>query len=187
MSFELNGQPIYAGRSFVDADGNQYPRNWTHVLTQEQKDALGITWVPDPAPVDTRFYWDHNLPKRLEDEPAVDENDDPVLDEDGVQIINTGLKTEWTRKQKEIAGSLLAQSDWYVTRKAEAGTEIPADVATYRTAVRTVSGQREAEISAAATFEAFVALVTNQPEVYDPDTDTMVDNTEPFLTPWPEQ
>ena len=187
MSFELNGQPIYAGRSFVDADGNQYPRNWTYVLTQEQKDALGIVWVPDPAPVDTRFYWDHGVPKRLEDEPAVDENGDPVLDKDGVQIINTGLKTEWTRKQKEIAGSLLAQSDWYVTRKAEAGTEIPADVATYRTAVRTVSGQREAEISAAATFEAFVALVTNQPEVYDPDTDTMVDNTEPFLTPWPEQ
>ena len=186
MSFELNGQPIYAGRSFVDADGNQYPRNWTRVLTQEQKDALGITWVPDPAPVDTRFYWDHDLPKRLEDEPAVDENDDPVLDEDGVQVINYGLKTEWTRKQKEIAGSLLAKSDWYVTRKAEAGTEIPADVATYRTAVRTVSGQREAEISAAATFEAFVALVTNSPTVLNEENE-VVANTEPFLTQWPEQ
>jgi len=186
MSFELNGQPIYAGRSFVDADGNQYPRNWTYVLTQEQKDALGITWVPDPAPVDTRFYWDHDNPKRLEDEPAVDENNDPVLDEDGVQVINTGLKTQWIRQQKEIAGSLLAQSDWYVTRKAEVGTEIPADVATYRTAVRTVSGQREAEISAAATFEAFVALVTNSPTVLNEENE-VVANTEPFLTQWPEQ
>jgi len=186
MSFELNGQQIYAGRSFVDADGNQYPRNWTYVLTQEQKDAIGITWVPDPAPVDTRFYWDHDNPKRLEDEPAVDENNDPVLDEDGVQVINTGLKTQWIRQQKEIAGSLLAQSDWYVTRKAEAGTEIPADVATYRTAVRTVSGQREAEISAAATFEAFVALVTNSPTVLNEENE-VVANTEPFLTQWPEQ
>jgi len=186
MSFELNGQPIYAGRSFVDADGNQYPRNWTYVLTQEQKDAIGITWVPDPAPVDTRFYWDHDNPKRLEDEPAVDENNDPVLDEDGVQVINTGLKTQWIRQQKEIAGSLLAQSDWYVTRKAEVGTEIPADVATYRTAVRTVSGQREAEISAAATFEAFVALVTNSPTVLNEENE-VVANTEPFLTQWPEQ
>ena len=186
MSFELNGQPIYAGRSFVDADGNQYPRNWTYVLTQEQKDAIGITWVPDPAPVDTRFYWDHDNPKRLEDEPAVDENNDPVLDEDGVQVINTGLKTQWIRQQKETAGSLLAQSDWYVTRKAEVGTEIPADVATYRTAVRTVSGQREAEISAAATFEAFVELVTNSPTVLNEEGE-MVANTEPFLTQWPEQ
>ena len=185
MSFQLNGQQIYAGRSFVDADGNQYPKNWTSVLSQGQKDALGIVWVPDPAPVDKRFYWDHDLPKRLEDEPAVLEGE-PVLDEDGVQLINYGLKTEWTRKQKEIAGSLLARSDWYVTRKAEAGTEIPADVATYRTAVRTVSGQREAQISEAATFEAFVALVTNPPTVRN-DAGETVANTEPFLTPWPEQ
>ena len=185
MSFELNGQRIYVGKSFVDADGAIYPTNWNRVFTQEQKDAIGITWVPDPAPVDTRFYWDHDLPKRLEDEPAVVEGE-PVLDEDGVQVIYTGLKTQWIRQQKEIAGSLLAKSDWYVTRKAEAGTEIPADVATYRTAVRTVSGQREAEISAAATFEAFVALVTNSPTVLNEEGE-MVANTEPFLTPWPEQ
>jgi len=187
MAFQLNDQVIRPGKSFVDADGVIYPTNWNTVFTQEQKDAIGIVWVPDPAPVDTRFYWDHDLPKRLEDEPAVDENNEPVLDEDGVQLINYGLKTEWTRKQKEIAGSLLAQSDWYVTRKAEAGTEIPTDVATYRTAVRTVSGQRETQISEAATFEAFVALVTNQPKVWDETTQAMVDNTEPFLTPWPEQ
>ena len=187
MAFQFNGQQIYAGRPFVDADGNQYPKNWTSVLSQETKDILGIVWVADPAPVDTRFYWDHDLPKRLEDEPVVDENDEPVLDEDGVQRIYPGLKTEWTREQKEMAGILLAPTDWYVTRKAEAGTEIPADVATYRTAVRTVSGQRETQISEAATFEAFVALVTNQPKVWDETAQAMVDNTEPFLTPWPEQ
>ena len=186
MAFQFNGQQIYAGRPFVDADGNQYPKNWTSVLSQETKDELGITWVADPAPVDTRFYWDRNLPKSLEDEPAVS-NGEPVLDEDGVQVINTGLKTQWIKQQKELAGSLLAQSDWYVTRKAETGTEIPADVATYRTAVRTVSGQRETQISEAATFEAFVALVTHQPDVWDETAQAMVDNTEPFLTPWPEQ
>ena len=187
MSFQLNGQQIYAGRSFVDADGNQYPKNWTSVLSQETKDELGITWVPDPAPVDTRFYWDHDLPKRLEDEPAVDENDQPVLDEDGVQVIEPGLKTQWIKLQKKDAGNLLASSDWYVVRKAEAGTEIPADVATYRTAVRTVSGQREAQIAAVTTVDELKALLESQPKVYDPDTDTMVDNPEPFITPWPEE
>jgi hypothetical protein len=187
MSFELNGQRIYVGKSFVDADGAIYPTNWNRVFTQEQKDAIGITWVPDPAPVDTRFYWDHDLPKRLEDEPAVDENDDPVLDEDGVQVINTGLKTQWVRQQKEIAGSLLAQSDWYVTRKAEAGTEIPADVATYRTAVRTVSSQRETQIAAVTTVEELKSLLESQPKIRDEVTGEMVDNPETFITPWPEQ
>ena len=187
MSFQFNGQQIYAGRPFVDADGNQYPKNWTSVLSQETKDELGITWVADPAPVDTRFYWDHDLPRRLEDEPAVDENGDAVLDKDGVQVINTGLKTQWIKQQKEMAGSLLAQSDWYVTRKVEAGTEIPADVATYRAAVRTVSGTRESEINATTTTAELKALVDNQPKVWDETTQAMVDNTEPFLTPWPEQ
>ena len=187
MAFQLNGQPIYVGKSFVDANGVLYPTNWNRVFTQEQKDEFGITWVPDPAPVDTRFYWDHDLPKRLEDEPAVDENGDAVLDEDGVQVINYGLKTQWIKQQKEIAGSLLARSDWYVVRKAEAGTEIPADVATYRTAVRTVSGQREAQIAAVTTVEELKALLESQPKVYDLDTGTMVDNPETFITPWPEE
>jgi hypothetical protein len=187
MPYFLNGTQLRVGKSFRGPDGTWYPNTFLRHATQEQKDAVGVTWVPDPTPVDTRFYWDHDLPKRLEDEPAVDENDDPVLDEDGVQVINTGLKTEWTRKQKEIAGSLLAQSDWYVTRKAEAGTEIPADVATYRTAVRTVSGQREAQIAAVTTVEELKLLLESQPKIWDETSQTMVVNPETFITPWPEQ
>ena len=188
MGFLLNGQPLAVGRPFTDADGTQYPSNWLRLASEDEKAAIGITWEADPAPVDTRFYWDHDLPKRLEDEPAVDEDDNPVLDADGVQIINKGLKTEWVAQQKQIAGSLLAPSDWYVTRKAEDPTaEIPAAVATYRAAVRATSGTREAEINACTTTEELAALLTNQPEVYDEATDSMVANTEPFITPWPEE
>jgi len=186
MGFIRNGQPLRAGKAFTDEDGTQYPKNWARVFSEEQKTSLGITWEPDPAPVDTRFYWDHDVPKRLEDEPAVDENGDPMLDADGVQIINTGLKTQWIAQQKQIAGSLLAQSDWYVTRKAETGAAIPADVATYREAVRTISGTREAEIAATTSTADLKALLESQPKVYDEATDSMVANTEPFITPWPE-
>ena len=186
MSFQLNGQPIYVGKSFVDADGAIYPTNWNRVFTQEQKDAIGITWVPDPAPVDTRFYWDHDLPKRLEDEPAVDKNGDAVLDEDGVQVINTGLKTQWIKQQKEIAASLFAPTDWYIIRKADTGIDVPTEVKQYRDLVRITSGMREDQIKQAATFEAFVALVTNPATVYDEVTQTSVLNPEPHLTVWPK-
>ena len=186
MPYFLNGTQLRVGKSFRGTDGTWYPNTFLRHASQAEKDALGITWQPDPTPVDTRFYWDHDLPKRLEDEPAVDENGDAVLDADGVQVINTGLKTQWVAQQKQIAGSLLAPTDWYVVRKSESGTEIPADVATYRTAVRTVSGQRETQITDAATFEEFVALVTNQPTVYDETTQTQIANPEPFLTPWPD-
>jgi len=184
MSFQLNGQVLRPGKSFV-ADGVIYPTNWTRVLTQEQKDAIGITWVPDPPPVDTRFYWDHDLPKRLEDEPAVDENGDPVLNKDGVQIINTGLKTQWIRQQKEIAASLFAPTDWFIIRKADTGIDVPADVKQYRDMVRITSGLREDQIKQTSTFEEFVALVTNSAEVYDEVSQTSKPNPEPHLTPWP--
>jgi len=188
MGFLINGQPLRVGRPFTDANGVQYPSNWLRLASEDEKAAIGITWEADPAPVDNRFYWSEGNPKRLEDEPAVDADGEPILDADGVQLINKGLKTEWVAKQKEIAGSLLAPYDWYVTRKAEDPTaEIPAAVATYRAAVRTTSGTREAEISACTTTEELVALLTNPAEVYDEATDSMVANTEPFITPWPEQ
>jgi len=190
MAYVLNGTTkLRVGKAFVDpATSIQYPANWLRLASEADKAAIGITWEADPAPVDTRFYWDHDLPKRLEDEPAVDEDGNPVLDADGVQIINYGLKTEWVKKQKEIAGSLLAPTDWYVTRKAEDPTaEIPAAVATYRAAVRTTSGTREAEINACTTTAELAALLTNPAQVYDEATDSMVANTEPFITPFPEQ
>ena len=187
MGFLLLGQPLAAGRPFTDADGTQYPSNWLRLASEDEKAAVGITWEADPTPVDKRFYWDHDLPKRLEDEPAVDQDGDPVLDSDGEQIINRGMKTEWIAQQKQIAGSLLAQSDWYVTRKAEDPTaEIPAAVATYRAAVRTTSGTREAEIIACTTTEELAALLTNPAQVMNDDGE-MVPNTEPFITPFPEQ
>jgi hypothetical protein len=188
MGFLINGQPLQVGRPFTDANGVQYPSNWLRLASEDEKAAIGITWEADPAPVDQRFYWGENNPKRLEDEPAVDEDGDPVLDADGVQIINKGLKTEWVAKQKQIAGSLLAPSDWYVTRKAEDPTaEIPAAVATYRAAVRTTSGTREAEINACTTTEELAALLTNPAEVYVEATGAAEPNPEPFITPWPEQ
>jgi len=185
MAFVLDGKTLRVGAAFTDANGTQYPANWLRLTTLAEKEAIGITEVPDPAPVDTRFYWDHDLPKRLEDEPAVDEDGDPVLDADGVQIINQGLKTNWTAQQKQIAGTLLAPTDWYVTRKAETGADIPADVLAYREAVRTTSGTREAEINACTTTEELAALLTNPAQVMNDDGE-MVPNTEPFLTVWPE-
>ena len=187
MGFLINGQPLSVGRPFTDANGTQYPSNWLRLTSEEEKEAIGITWEADPVPVDQRFYWSEGNPKRLNDENATDENGDAVLDADGNQVVNYGLKTEWVKKQKEIAGTLLAPSDWYVTRKAEDSTaEIPAAISTYRAAVRTTCGTREGEINACTTTDELVALLTNPAQVMNDDGE-MVANTEPFITPWPEQ
>ena len=82
----------------------------------------------------------------------------PVLDEDGVQVVTKGLKSNAIAQVKTTAGSLLSTTDWMVTRQAETGTSIPSAVLDYRAAVRTASGAIETAILGATTLEAFMAL-----------------------------
>lgn len=187
MAFLLNGQPLGVDRPFTDADGTQYPANWLRRASADEKAAVGITEVADPEPYDQRFYWGVGNPKALENVNVVDENNNPVLDGDGNQIVNKGLKSVWVAKQKEIAATLLAPTDWYVTRKAEDSTAaIPAAVSTYRAAIRTTCGTRETEINACTTTDELAALLTNPAEVLDSE-GNMVANTESFITRWPDR
>jgi hypothetical protein len=71
MGFLLNGQPLAVGRPFTDADGTQYPSNWLRLASEDEKAAIGITWEADPAPVDTRFYWDTICPSGLRMSPLL--------------------------------------------------------------------------------------------------------------------
>ena len=49
--FLLNGQPLPLDTPFKDAAGNSYPANWLRLTTIHEKNAIGITEVPDPVPV----------------------------------------------------------------------------------------------------------------------------------------
>lgn len=46
----LNGSPLPLDTPFKDAEGNSYPANWLRLTTLEEKQAIGITEVPDPEP-----------------------------------------------------------------------------------------------------------------------------------------
>lgn len=98
--------------------------------------------------------------KALDDVNAVDEDNNPILDEDGVQVVTPGVKTNEKNQIKAQAAGLLQSTDWYVVRNAESATAIPADVTTFRTAVRTKSNEMETAIDNAATIEAVEALFT---------------------------
>jgi len=98
--------------------------------------------------------------KSLVDINAVDEDNQPVLDDEGKQIVIPGLKTIEKKQIKAQTAGLLQSTDWYVVRKAEAGTEIPAEVTAYRTAVRAKSNEMEVAIDGAASVEALEALFT---------------------------
>lgn len=48
--FLLNGSPLPLDTPFKDAEGTSYPANWLRLTTLEEKQAIGITEVPDPVP-----------------------------------------------------------------------------------------------------------------------------------------
>lgn len=135
--FVAGGKVIPVDVPFVLND-IQYPANWLRLSSEEDKKAAGISWQPDPEPVDQRFYWDHGIPKNLED-----------------------LKKQWIAQQKQTAGTLLASTDWYITRQFETSLDVPAEILDYRAAVRRVSGEREVQIAACESVSDLAELVIN--------------------------
>ena len=156
----------------------QYPADIFSKWTKDEKEAIGIYEVITDSTnkKDEAYYintneqfdyannqvtrsWGTATPKRLEDEDAVDENGDPVLDDDGKQIINYGLKTEKKRIVKQQASGLLAPTDWYVVKATEV-TEynVPENVTNFRAEVRAKSNEMESQIDACTNVDELKAL-----------------------------
>ncbi len=159
MAWLHNGITLKVGKGW--SDGNyKHPYNWASAWSAEDKEHWGVTWQDDPdTSYDDRFYWARDVARSLTDINVVDEDGDAVIDPTtGEQMVQLGLKSIWVAKTKQTANSLLASSDWYVTRKSESNVAIPSTISTYRTAVRTASGTIETAINGCADLDAFKAL-----------------------------
>jgi len=71
-----------------------------------------------------------------------------------------GLKTVLIRNIKAQAAGILQDTDWYITRKADAGTAVPSSITTHRAAVRTKAAEQETQITNAADTPALETLYT---------------------------
>jgi hypothetical protein len=172
--YYLGSKALRQNSSF-EIGGTVYPSNWLQQSTEDEKAAIGITWVDDPVRADDRFYWngDATMPKALEDVDAVDENGDPLwvqvwnaeteqMEDTSERLVTRGLKYTWIAQVKDTAGKMLAQTDWMVTRKFERDVDIPADVVTKRAAIVTECTRLETAITGAADMDAFIAVVQDQ-------------------------
>jgi hypothetical protein len=166
--FQLNGNPIQIDNE-ITINGVKYP----HLRDPALRAELGIVEVADPEFYDQRFYWGVGNPKILNDRPEVKEDGSPLfvqvydpateqMVDTTEQVVTKGLKSEWIAQVKATAGSLLAQSDWKVTRAAEGIKAVDADTLAKRAAIRAYSDKLEADIKACTTVEELIAVVTNQ-------------------------
>ena len=152
--FLLDGKTLTPGRAFTH-NGIQYPANWLRLTTLEEKEAIGITEVPDPSPVDGRFYWGKDADDNLIPKQFGDIGPDPVSG-----IVTTGLQTQWKKEQDQTAYTLLSPNDWYITRNAETGAAIPVGITSFRTEVRSVCAERQDMITATTSTPQLADLVT---------------------------
>ena len=173
--FLLNGNRLPEGTSFYDANGTQYGAGWLNQATEEQKLAIGITWVADSVRADDRFYWNGeiNNPKALEDKletkidgsslykQVYDKTTESMVDTTE-QVVTKGLKSQFVAQIKDTAGKLLNATDWYVIRKAERSIDIPLEVALKRTKIVAEADRLEVDINAATTVEDLIAVLNNQ-------------------------
>ena len=67
------------------------------------------------------------------------------------------VKARMIQTSRNMASELLSRHDWMAIREMEGGEAMPADVKTYRAAVRTESNNKEAEINALADMDAIKA------------------------------
>ena len=163
---------IKPGRGWADKDGNQQPPNW-NIWDDVYKKSMNIEEVVLDAKPDSRFHnWiDNGLGgiSNITDKPLDD------VTKDGRTV--KGIRSGYINQVKEQQGSLLAQTDWAVVRKADTDTAIPAKIATWRAALRTKATEMEKAITDAKDMDAFKALFV----VWDKD-----GKKSGILFDWPE-
>ena len=151
------------------------------IWTDAQRKELGIVpIVISGSHLDTNYYIEHNhsdaiagdgnsvirtigvkaADRALEDVDAVDVDGNAVLDQYGVQMVTRGLKYNAIQKVKQQQSGYLSRTDWYIIRKADAGTAIPTAIQTFRNAIRADATRIENAIIAATTMDEFIALHT---------------------------
>ena len=163
--YKCNGKTIRPGQQFTDADGTTHPGSW-YTYSVEQKTSIGITEiVQQPHPNSVLYWWGYNddgtvtsTAKALDDINEVDENGDPLLDDNGVQVVTKGVKSNLIGEVRTQQGSLLSQTDWALVRKVDTSVSVPANIQTWRDAIRTKATAMADAITAAADTDAVSAL-----------------------------
>ena len=135
-------------------DGINYPKTVFTLWTDAERKEIGILPVTKASHLDSAYY--------------VENNPSYAIDEDGNAVTETitksadrtlaTVKSEQIYGAKETCNMLLAHTDWYVVRKAESSTAIPAKITALRTATRTVYAAAKSAINGAANIGALVTV-----------------------------
>ena len=136
-----DGTYLKEGRGWKDSDGIKHPSNWAIWTEDYKKNTMSLTWESPLGPFDSFYYYGWNsdgdalLPKPL-----------------------AGLQSRKVSDAKSTSASMLSPTDWYVVRKTETNTAIPAEITAYRTAIRTNYASLKAAINGVSDIAGLQAV-----------------------------
>ena len=173
---------FFSGNQPIAIGDKQYPKQIFTLWSKAEREAIGIYEVEmnNTNKKDEQWYINTNITyafgsgkvtgsygsataKAIADTlwTSQDKTDGKIPEgKDVGDVAVEGLKTIKKRIVKQQAAGILADTDWYITRKADAGTAVPSAVTTHRAAVRTKSGEMETSITNAADTPALETLYT---------------------------
>lgn len=172
MAYYLN--PTTGGKYFLNAPfyygGVQYSRvAATHAKFTE----LGFSKVIPQMGKDVLFY-DNTPPNQYGEVTSTPKNLDDV-------------KAALIKIEKQHAREILRKTDWLVVRFLESTTAVPADVTTFRTALRTAVDSRCADINATTTVEQLENLWKAPVTIEDPANPGQMISNNVALDPYPDE
>ena len=190
------------GNKGVTIGEYQYPKDIFTKWTNEERVAIGVysVRIDTTNKKDEEYYINTDITyavsgnevvgsygtptaKQLEDSYWTQQDSDDGLmgDDQSVGDVKVlGLKSQKISIIKQQAAGLLAPTDWHVIKATEvADYSVPAEITTFRAAVRTKSNEMETSINNASDVDALKALYT-----YTEDSNG--NSTRP-LGEWPEE
>ena len=169
---------IFSNPKGFELNGNQYPADIFSKWTKAEKEAIGIYEVETDSTnfKDEKWYintnesyafgsgkvtrsWGTATAKKHADTLFTAQDETDGLGTEG-DVKVEGLKTVLIKNLKAQAAAILRDTDWYIVRKADAGTAVPSAITTHRAAVRTKAASMETAITNAADTPALETLYT---------------------------
>ena len=172
----------FSGNKGITIGDKQYPKEIFTLWSKDEKEAIGIyeIEIDSTNKKDKKWYINTNITYSFGSGKVTgsygtatarahadslytdqDKTDKAIpADKDVGDVKNEGLKTILIRSLKLKSAEILKDTDWYILRKADAGTAIPSSITTHRAAVRTKCAEMETAITNAADTPALETLYT---------------------------
>ena len=172
----------FSGNKGITIGDNQYPKAIFTLWTKSEREAIGIYEVETDSTnrKDEKWYINTNESFAFADGKVTrswgtatakahadtlwtsqDKTDGKIPEgKDVGDVAVEGLKTQLIKTIKAQAAGELQRTDWYVIRKADAGTAVPSSITTHRAAVRTKAAEMETAITNASNTPALETLYT---------------------------